>query len=45
LVRRALSEIAVNHLDALLKLLGTGAPRLDKGLKAKSIELVRLLDH
>jgi hypothetical protein len=31
--------IAVKHLDGVLKLLGTGAPRLDEGLQAKAIEL------
>jgi hypothetical protein len=37
--------IAVKHLDGVLKMLCTGAPRLDKGLKTKGIELRRLLEH
>jgi hypothetical protein len=37
--------IAVKHLDGVLKLLGNGAPRLDKGLKAKGVELRRLLEQ
>jgi hypothetical protein len=37
--------IAVKHLDGVLNLLGSGAPRLDKGLKAKAVELRRLLEH
>jgi hypothetical protein len=37
--------IAVKHLDGVLNLLGSGARRLDKGLKAKAVELRRLLEH
>jgi hypothetical protein len=37
--------IALKHLDGALKLMGTGAPKLDKDLKAKAIELRRLLEH
>jgi hypothetical protein len=37
--------IAVKHLDGVLKLMGAGAPRLDKDLMLKAIELRRLLEH
>jgi hypothetical protein len=37
--------IAMKHLDGVLKMLGPGAPRLDNGLKAKAVELRRLLEH
>jgi hypothetical protein len=37
--------IAVKHLDGVLKLLGRDAPRLDKALKARAVELRRLLEH
>ena len=37
--------IAMKHLDGVLKMLGPGAPRLDKDLKTKAIELRRLLEH
>jgi hypothetical protein len=37
--------IAMKHLDGVLKMLGQGAPRLDKGLTAKAVELRRLLEH
>jgi hypothetical protein len=37
--------ISVKHLDGVLTLLGDSAPRLDKGLKAKGVELRRLLEH
>ena len=37
--------IAMKHLDGVLKVLGSNAPRLDKDLKTKAIELRRLLEH
>jgi hypothetical protein len=37
--------IAVNHLDGALQKLGTNAPRLDRALKAKGVELRHLLEH
>jgi hypothetical protein len=37
--------IAVKHLDGVLKMLGSGAPLLDRGLKDKGVELRRLLEH
>ena len=37
--------IAVKHLDGVLKLMGAGAPRLNKDLKTKAVELRRLLEH
>jgi hypothetical protein len=37
--------IAVKHLDGVLKLLGAGAPRLNKDLKTRAVELRRLLEH
>jgi hypothetical protein len=37
--------IAVKHLDGVLKLMGTAAPKLDKDLKAKAVELRHLLEH
>jgi hypothetical protein len=37
--------IAVKHLNKALEDLGAGAPRLDKGLKAKTVELRNLVEH
>jgi hypothetical protein len=37
--------IAMKHLDGVLKMLGSNAPRLDKDLKTKAVELRRLLEH
>jgi hypothetical protein len=37
--------IAVKHLDGVLKLLARDAPRLDKALKARAVELRGLLEH
>jgi hypothetical protein len=37
--------IAVKHLDGVLTLMGAGAPKLDKDLKANAVELRRLLEH
>jgi hypothetical protein len=37
--------IAVRHLDLTLQKLGRGAPRLDKALGAKAVELRQLLEH
>ena len=37
--------IAMKHLDGVLKVLGSNAPRLDKDLKTKAIELRRLLEY
>ena len=37
--------IAVRHLDLALQKLGRGAPRLDKSLSQKAVELRQLLEH
>jgi hypothetical protein len=37
--------IAVKHLDGVLRMLGGDAPRLDKVLSAKAVELRHLLEH
>jgi hypothetical protein len=37
--------IAVKHLDFTLQRLGRGAPRLDKDLSEKTVELRQLLEH
>jgi hypothetical protein len=37
--------IAVRHLDLSLQKLGRGAPRLDKALSEKAVELRQLLEH
>ena len=37
--------IAVRHLEMSLQRLGRGAPRMDKAMSAKAVELRQLLEH